>query len=423
MSTIYFISENKLFSSKTITFKYEVPTNLETTTNTINQIEIPTSNEINKILNKIETKTKEIKLSKPIENVDEIKTQIENNKSKLKPIEDDNYEYIEVTSSQIILEQIKLELQKNPFENLLNSIKNKINEIEKSYTKQIETINKEINDHNLNLEKNKKILIDVELKEIKEIEKEILKKESQLIKINLKKEHLEKSQNNPQNDDKIIKLERKINTLKGLIEDLELEIRIILEQIETFKKKIKIGEEKTINWPLTILTLGLIHWTKYTDNRYLMNKLSIQLSKKKEKILHYELKVKKLEREIENLIGKTKTQNLQNYKQEEKIQLEIEKLDLQITEIEKDIEKLNIKIEHKNKDLEKIEEQIKSNEENIINLQTIKKDLEKNSPDSTQNIINELINNNKNKLKELENISSQLKSQTINISENCQIEL
>jgi hypothetical protein len=194
--TKYYIKDKQIFNS--LTKKYQIPQEIKDLTIPTETKNILTNNKIiitdlKKLQNKSE---KEIELTKPIENFDEIKTKIETLKKespeKIQKPKDDNYDFIEKTSQIEIIEQIINTLTNQDLKHLEEKLENyitKTKSIEKEKKAQIE---EEIDIQNekirrINLEKQKYIKTNIELEE-----KVLNELENNLKILNNKEEKLQK---------------------------------------------------------------------------------------------------------------------------------------------------------------------------------------------------------------------------------------
>ncbi len=402
MSKKYFISDNIIYLSEKESFEYVNFKDFDKFNNEM---------KLKDILEFLQNK-KTIFFSKPIENYLEVKTKIENlEKDKIKNPQDDDYEYLETTSSIQIIEQLIKVLKEYNLETIEKNIleifegKRKIDNSKKlNIEKEIELNNSELNKIKTELEK-------IENKELKLLEKEISQKEEEILKLEKKKEKLEPSSSFFSRGNKLKKIEKKIKELKNNIEDLEIEIKIVIEEIEIFKKRLKNGEYKHLNPLLVILTLGLIYWTKHSDIKHIIGKLTIEIAKKKEKILRLQKKISHLQRDFDFHNEKIKEENVKKYKTEEKSLSEKEEIEIEIKEIEKSLEKVNLEVEKKSLEVSSLEKQVSEREDALINLESLKEKLLESDSFKIETEIEITKEKIKQEIKDLEEIKDKLSSQ------------
>jgi len=371
-----------------------------------------------------EINSKTIKISKPISNFKQIKEKIENySKNEFKKPENDDYNFIEITSSIEILNQIKKKLEENKdiiLNKLSQIIKLDINLWEEEENKIFIKIKEEIK-----IKENIKEKININLKNIEE---EINNKNNNIdfIYSNIKKLSKKKEEllNNSQTKEKLKELENNIETLKNKLENHnyqdkknQAKINSIHSKIQIINDKIKLKQKKCPNPILLIITLGLIYWTKYSTCNYKKLKLKQKINIIKEKISKDKINILELNEKIKN---KTK--------EEEKIKKQEIEIKKENTEIEN---KLTIQIAKENKNWEKEEielEKIKKEEEKLnnelnhikIELIEIKAKLEEYIKYTTK-IINQILDDKKNKIKrnieQINDIKEKLEKQKTNIKD------
>ncbi len=407
---------NKDLLSKCIsilnTFDYNESISENNLNETVNWEEIINKN--SKLLNEIKLLNKEfqfkkIEVSSLIENFKDIKNKIELKLKSKKFIQPkvDNYRFIEITSSIIILDQIikeynfevikdninidlfnedsinfKLEninLNNNRsqkfflFEEIYNFLNN-LNHQQKYEKKYEDYLNEEIT-YNKNFKKNIEDKISENIKYLDKFQEEINKIE---IKYESNTEKLKKLKENNSNNIEN-QIEKEIDSINKNISKEEFKIKkyknnieFIKNRIRIIKNKIKMGKSKCPNPILMIVTLGLIYWFKsslckykeiYLENKInqinediIISKKNILSLKEKERIkidelneLKLKLKIEntnknKLEKEIIEKLNKLNKDNEITHSKLDSIKENITELEIELDKITTKIELLNNKI-------------------------------------------------------------------------------
>lgn len=413
----YYIKNNLVFSS--LTSKVKVIDKVE-------NIEIPSTTKSHLINNKIiitdiEKIIKNIgrnfEISQPIKNFEEIKKKILENKSKLKKVTSNDYEFIEKTSGLEIIKSLLLSIENSN----LNQLNKKLEEYISKTQKQELQKNTEI-DELIEIEKNKildtqekkkKVLSEASVKKLEEleIEKEKISKEIEKNEITIAKYR------NPKNE-KLNQILTRQEEINHEIQDLKHLIKVTKTQIKSLKAELKLGNSKQFNWItgiLMVLTLGLIYWSKFTDKKYFVLRNQKNIAKYEEKISKLEHEKFNLEKEVRNENKKSANKEVENSKKEEisrkkidDLNIKQEKISKKILELENSIKKEDSKIEKYDKDITKIE--IK-----ITDLKATRKEFEKYSTSKIQEKLKELTNLKDENINELKRIRNKIKSQEINI--------
>ena len=243
----------------------------------------------------------------------------------------------------------------------------------------------------------------------KELEYEINKKKNELI-----------IKSNSNFTDDIVNMKTKINQSEEQINEYKFNIKLLKNKIKELSLEKKTGKKKYYNWINTIfmiLTLGLLYWTKYTNINYF-------LLIYKKKILKFEEKIVRLQNKIEKLKSKLKSyQEKYNKEIGEEKKIIIEKTEIEINKITSKLEIITNKIKNLQKNIKKEDIKINAFDKNIskvenklIELEAQKTQIEKYSYKKVEKAIKDLIENIKEKEKELIEISDKIKSQKTEIN-------
>ena len=429
---IYFIKENIIFSNETKEINFlKIPELKDLEFNKKNDIFINNKINLEKLKNILKQITNnnnnsnntqnKIKISKPIKNYEEILKQIlklKKNNKLIKPANDD-YEFIEKTSTIEILKQILKPINKSDFK--------KIIEITNNYILKIKNDEKAIIENNiekLELEKNKIQKIKLEKKDIlKKIEK-LKKRNNELTKnieqiIEIKKQlntNKEEELKLIQYENKIKKFTKKENKIKYLIEDKKLDINFFETKINSLKDNIKLGKNKCPNFILLCLTLGISYWFKTENCEYKIIKNKNKINKIKEKIILLKKKLHQITREIDKI--KELENNIEQ--KDKKEQLEIknknEELNLKNKFYQKNIENNQYKIEKYLKHLNNYDERNLDKINNkIIELTSIKEEHNKYSSEKLIEVAKEIEKQLNKQYTDLEKILNSIEKQKIEI--------
>ncbi len=418
----FYINNNRIFSDKELTLKFlQIEPNIQIDTDTSNLID--SNKEILEVLENIQKSKKELKISGIVSNFEELKEKIKKtSKDKFVKIQENDYEFIEKTSSLEILEQIEKSLSYTPIMRLKEKIKSYIEDVKGKEDKKIKTFDEQIEKLKIELDSKQKVLDRLNI-QVQELEKINIDKEREIAELKRKIENsLNKKNENKDVKKKTKALEKKIEFLKSKIEEIEMEIKILHEQINVFTQKLKLGDTKSINLVLMILTLGLIYWTKYSDNRYILGSIKLKIAKRKEKMLKLELQIRKIEREIELLIKEDLEKNLKDYKTEEKIEEEKSYIKIKIAEIEKEILKESKKLEEKEKELKNIENDVEEVEEKVTSLIKVKENYKEFSVEKIERKIKEIEEEYSSDIKEVERLVKILTEQRVEVNGSWTIE-
>lgn len=428
-----FVYENKVYSDKKekISFLNIEQTNLDDiilSGNILNNNKL-----IIDILEKNKNNFKEFEIYGLIDNFEETEMKIrkiwnEKNNSKIKKIDEPDYEFMEKVSAPEILEQLiavaendeNLKILKNRIKEYLDKNNPRENSKLNTIEEEIDKVVKEILETDDEIKKFENEEINLRKIKIKEIEKTI---ENLKLKKEKTNKEIERLFIDKDEQEKVKKLEKEIIKLKNKKEDFEIEIKIINSKIATLKDKIKTGSTKCSNPWLMILTLGLIWWTRFSDCRYKINRLHLKISNIKLKILENEKKSKKLERDIEEFSDRQKERHLSNSKKEEKLNNDLEQLEQELTNENKELDKNQRELELKIKEMDKLSKKKQDFIERKNSIEKIKEDHLKNSLTKIDEKMNELEKKYYEKVNELLKYKEQIEKQKINIKGIWKIEL
>ncbi len=363
------------------------------------------------------TKPKIVKTFKTIENIETVKRIIEENFSKnkndfQKPKSND-YEFTEITSQMDILENILKTISSNDsiqkLINMLNSYEQSAQAIEKS---EISKLNDEKNivSEELKQLKNENLLISKPfLKSIEELNK---KKNNLTITI----ENLEKSLNqtsflNPENEE----LRDIIDKLEKEKKEYEFRKKELHEYIKELKIKSRMGKKKIIfSWPLFIITLGLIYWTRFCNIKYNILRLESKIANIDKKITKKEKDIFEYKDKLEELEKTSKTQQEDSKIQKNKINEALKEKKYELNQIIKEISNIEIKITKTNlnpknqKNILELEDKLKKID-NRLNL------IKNNSIEIIKSKKDEINNEYQKTLKIIKNKIDDIKKQTTKI--------
>jgi chromosome segregation ATPase len=424
-NSTYYIKDNIIFSKQTE--PYEIPPSID-------DIKLPTETKNHLTNNKIiitdldkisQKKGKELEISKPIENYNQTKEQIEKSDKKTKP-EHDNYDFLEKTSALQIVEGIISSFSDEKETLLKEKISAYIN-----HTKEIEKEKNASLDEQIQIEKTK---LSKTLKEKEKYEKEntekleiqITKSENNISKLSQEKQILDnkiESSKTKSISENAQKLYKKIEDMNHEAKNNELEINILKAKMTSLKSEIRLGKTKCINWILFILTLGLIYWTKYSDCRYNVLMLDQKINKLKEKNIIMEKKKYNLQKQIEDASHKDNTNSVNSAREVEKIALRIEELEIAIKTEQNKINELKSELKTKQKEISGYDKEIDKFENKIIELESIKQEFNKYSCDKILSKLDFIIKSNKQKIKEIEELKQTLESQKTKITGEWIIEI
>lgn len=421
----YYIKNNLIFSDAISKIKI---------LDKIDEIKIPTGNKNHLIDNKIlitdldkllNNSGRNFEISKPIENFEEIEKKINENKSKLKKVTSDNYEFIEKTSAIDIIKSILTTVENSNLNHLELEVKeyiqkNKQKELEKN-TQLEESIDLEKSRIKEFEKKKEKIL---ETSKVKQLEKLELQKE----KINdeiKKNENLIEAQNNLSKN-KSKTLNDKIKEIDEQQENLKFEIKISKNTIKSLKASLKLGKTKKFNWItgiLMVFTLGLIYWTKYTDTKYFILKSQEKIAKYEEKITKLEQEKFNLKKKIINENKKEDSKTLEKKEKEKNLLKSNDDLFLKIEDIENKIKDIKAEIKKEDEKIESYDKEIAKQENKILDLETTRNEFEKYSTKKIKEKLDNLLNLKEKKFEELTKIKDKIKSQKTQIKGEFIIEL
>lgn len=420
-----YIKDNNIFLADTAEYFFPIE---------IENIEIPKDSKNHLVNNKIlisdiqklkNKETKKIELTKKIDDFDDLKSKISklyiNDKNKFKTPKSDDYDFIEKTSQIEIIDGIlkNYMTNTNSFDTSDNNINNYIKSIKSLEKQKFAQVEEQIEIENSKLLKINQEKEEFKIENIDNLLAENEKSNKKLKLLENKKTKLDdyftKKLDLTNNDSKIEKINEKINDYNSKIKENEMNVEILNAKIKTLKNNIKLGKTKSINIFLFIITLGLIYWTKYSDSKYQLLKLTEKKNKQEERNLIYKKNIFKLEKILDKKSSQNQKNNVKTAKEEEDIQNQIDDLDVKITALKIDIKKFDEEIKLKSKDLKKFDIDIDKINNKIIELTSIHEEFKKYSTDKLKKEFDLLKGKKQSQLKKLEDLKKQLKSQVIDI--------
>lgn len=409
---IFFVKEGQIFSKEKQKIKVPI---LD-----INQLEKNIQeknfNEYIKNLDLI-IKKKEIQISKVIENFEHIKSSFKEKKIKLEKIkEEEIFEFEENTFSLDILKEVLNQDYNREFEKILDlnkkilfNLKNKEKKELEIYLSKFEKIKKQLAELKEKRE-------EFEISEIKPLTDKISELKNNKDKLERKISLLENKNENPllleilKNKEKLLDENEEI---EFIVNKYKNEINLIKAKIQRITHEIKIGKERFFRPILFIFTLGLIYWTKFSTNKYRKSNLILKIDKINEKILSEENKLLENKHRIKQIESKIKKFHLENHKEEEKQEDELQKNKVNLNKIKKELEieeRKKIKEESKlnsyKKEIETLIDELKDVE---IEINSLKENKEQLLDKKLEDIKKEYIQ----MIKEIEKIKNSLLEQKI----------
>ncbi len=417
MTSKIFIKGNIAYSNEEKVFL--IPQKIETLR--INNDEkhlFETAKRISDFLEKQKDNNKEFKISGKFENFEKIKEKIEIlEKEKLKKPEDSDYEFIEKTTQIEIIEQILTSIDETEIDEIKSEMELVLKTLKQSQDNRISTIEQQIEVENTKKTKilqakkqeEKNILepLREELKTMENRQKSLLEKEGKLSSLMEKKED-----NGPENP---YEIQMKIDKLQANIENNLMEISILENKISTLNERIKLGKKKNVSPLEFILTLGLIYWTPYSECRYQAGRLKLKILKLKEHNLKAKKKIYNFEKENEFKKKKNSEMVKQNEKKKEDIIRELNEINKENQKLNKNIESQRKEIEKGEKSLIRFDKDINEINERIIDLESVKEEVEKYNISVIENKFAELKKERVDVKIELEDYKKALQNQRVEI--------
>lgn len=348
-------------------------------------------------------------------------------KSEKKEPAHDDYNFLEITSQPMIIQQLKeiiTQVDANfPPQSIIKELDDYEHERvkkEKDLERELEKIQEQLNKQQVKYDH----LCDEEIHKKKNRNQKLLKDISNLKEKQKNYEKLlQASSKKYSKSSALSSIEKEIGKLTFEKETISFDIELLRARLKTLKNEKKLGIRKKVSPSALLLTLGIIYWTKYATINQQITSTHLKILKKEEKISHIKKKIFILEHKQETQQEEYASYAKQLNKEQETLVNKIEEIEQQISGNSKEIKTLEKELEKAHKQLEPIKEEISLKKEKEEKITSEIKKLKITTKEHAFDIIKEIEENHKKLFFELEEIEKQLEQQTISFSGEGKIEI